>query len=193
MNEDVARTLLASYASLDDSASWGAHSVAVARTAGVIAEALRAAGMDVDPALARTGGLLHDIGRSVTHSPAHCLEGQRLLLARGEPVLARFCVAHGFGGVSAQEAALLGWPVADYRPRTWEEKAVTIADGLTHFDRTVYLAERAASVLERYRGRVDAATYELLRAIEPKMRALMAEVEARTGQPTEALVGATRL
>jgi putative nucleotidyltransferase with HDIG domain len=65
MTEADAQRLLASHVPLDD--TWGAHSVAVSQAAGRIAEALQAAGTTVDPALARTGGLLHDIGRSMTH------------------------------------------------------------------------------------------------------------------------------
>jgi putative nucleotidyltransferase with HDIG domain len=158
MTESAALALLAAHTSFDDPASWGAHSLCVSRVAGTLAEALRAAGARVDPALARSGGLLHDIGRSITHAPEHCLEGYRLLLGRGEPVLACFCITHGFGGLTPREAASLGWPVGDYRSHTWEEKAVTIADGLTHFDRAVYLSERVASLLTRYDGRVDAVT-----------------------------------
>ncbi len=109
LSEGEARALLAHYVPLDE--TWGAHSVTVARLAGQIAEALAAAGMPVDPALARTGGLLHDIGRNVTHDGImHCWEGYRMLLAQGQPLLARFCVVHSSGGMTAEEAASVGWP-----------------------------------------------------------------------------------
>jgi uncharacterized protein len=192
LSEDEARALLASYVPLDE--TWGAHSVTVARLAGTIADALAAAGAAVDPALARTGGLLHDIGRSVTHDGImHCWEGYRMLLARGQPTLARFCIAHSSGGMDAQEAASVGLPAADYRPRTWEEKVVTIADGLAHYDRPTYLADRAASVRQRYRDRSNTERYALIERTEGKIRTLMAEVEAVIGQPVEALCGAQPL
>ncbi len=192
MTEDGARELLASCVPLDQ--SWGAHSVTVAHAAGLIAAALHRAGVAVDPALARTGGFLHDIGRSVTHDlNGHSWAGYQLLLEAGEPALARFCTAHQLGGLSPGEAAAIGWPVADCRARTWEEKAVTIADGLAYQDRVVFLADRCADVRERYRGQANPRHYALLIGVEAKIRALMAEVEAVTGQPTEALCGAARL
>jgi uncharacterized protein len=192
MSEDEARALLASYVPLDQ--AWGAHSLAVSRAAGQIAAALVAAGESVDPALARTGGLLHDIGRSVTHDfSGHSWAGRELLLQAGEPLLARFCTAHQLCGLTAEEAVIIGWPADDYRPRTWEEKAVTIADNLAAGGRIVFLADRAREVRDRYRSQIDPATYALLVAVEAKARAMMAEVEAITCIPTEALCGAMRL
>ncbi len=192
MTEDEARTLLASSVPLDQ--AWGAHSVTVARAAGRIAEALAAAGAAVDPARARTGGLLHDIGRGVTHDfAAHAWAGGQLLLAAGQPILARFCTTHQCGGRAPEEAPLVGWPPADYRPRSWEEKAVTIADGLAYGGHVVLLADRCADVRERYHGTIGPAHYALLVGVEAKIRALMAEVEAVTKSPTEASCGAGRL
>lgn len=192
LSEAEARELLAEYIPLDE--TWGAHSVTVSRLAGRIADALAAAGVDVDPALARAGGLVHDIGRDVTHDGIqHCWEGRRMLLARGQPVLARFCVVHSGGGMTAAEAVTVGWPPADYRPTTWEEKAVTIADGLAHYDGVVRLADRCASVRERYRDQSSPARYALIIRTEGKIRAMMAEIEAIIGQPLEALCDARRL
>ncbi len=192
LTEAEARALLASHVALD--AGWGAHSVAVARSAGIIAEALHDAGADVSPSTARIAGLLHDIGRSETHdSIGHLTAGHRLLTARGEPGLARVCLRHGFSGLTPDEATLVGWPRADYRPRTWEERAVTIADALTHGDRTVFLAERLASVLERYQGLLAPDRYALLTGIEPKSREIMAKMEALIGRPIEALCAAKHL
>ena len=192
LSKEDARDLLAQYVPLDE--TWGAHSITVSRLAGQIADALAAAGIDIDPALARTGGLLHDIGRHATHDGImHCWEGYEMLRAQGQPLLARFCVVHSSGGMSAEEAASVGWPRADYRPQTWEEKVVTIADGLTHFDTVVCLADRAASVRERYRERSDTVRYALILRTEAKIRTLMAEVEAIIGQSIEQLCGAKRL
>lgn len=189
---DEARAMLAARVPLGE--TWGAHSETVARVAGMVVDALRAAGERVDPALTRAGGLLHDIGRSITHDgTGHCWEGYQLLLAAGQPVLARFCVTHSYGGMTADEAAGVGWPAADYRPRTWEEKAVTVADGFVHFDRVVRLETRVASVLERYKHMRDPAAYALLRGVLPKNRALIAEIEAVIRQPVEPLVGAEPL
>lgn len=184
--------MLARYIPLDE--TWGAHSVTVSRVAGTIADALRAAGVPIDPTLARTGGLLHDIGRNVTHDGImHCWEGYQMLLVQGQPTLARFCVVHSSGGMDAAEAVSVGWPATDYRPTTWEEKVVTIADGLTHFDDVICLADRAASVRERYRERSNPERYTLILRTEGKIRVLMDEVEAIIGQPIERWCGAKRL
>jgi uncharacterized protein len=192
MTEEEARRLLASFVGLEE--TWGAHSVAVSSAAGTIADALRNAGVAVDPALARVGGLLHDIGRSVTHDfSGHAWAGYELLRNRGFPALARFCTCHQLAGMSPDEATIVGWQAADYRPRSWEEKAVTIADSLAAGDRLVLIADRCADVRERYRGTIPAAHYALLLGVEPKVRALMAEVEAVIGQPVETLCGATPL
>ena len=192
LTEVEARALLASHVTLD--AGWGAHSVAVARSAGIIAEALHDAGADVSPSTARIAGLLHDIGRSETHdSIDHLTAGHRILTALGEPALAQICLCHGFSGLTPAEAPLVGWPRADYRPRIWEERAVTIADALTHGDRTVFLADRLASVLERYQGLLAPERYALLTGIEPKSRAIMAEMEALIGRPVEELCAAEPL
>jgi uncharacterized protein len=192
LSEEAARSLLARYVPLDE--TWGAHSVTVARLAGRIADALAEAGVEIDPALARTGGLLHDIGRSATHDGImHCWEGSQMLLAVGQPVLARFCVVHSGGGMTAEEAVSVGWPPADYRPQSWEEKCVTIADGLAHYDGVVVLADRCASVRERYRDRSSPARYALIIRTEGKIRALVDEVEAVIGQPVEQLCAAQPL
>ena len=189
---DEARALL--WSRVPAGESWGAHSETVARTAGTLADALYAAGAPVNATLARAGGLLHDIGRSITHhGTGHCWEGYQLLRAMGQPTLARFCVTHSYGGMTPAEAVSVGWPAADYRPRTWEEKTVTVADGLTHFDRVVFLDERVASVMERYRHSEGTADYALLTDIAAKNRALMAAIEAVIGQPIEPLVGAAHL
>ncbi len=190
--EAEARSLL--WSLVPPGEQWGAHSETVARLAGMIADALATAGEPVNPALARTGGLVHDIGRSITHhGTGHCWEGYQLLNARDQPVLARFCVTHSYEGINPDEAVLVGWPRADYRPQTWEEKAVAIGDALTHGDRVVFVAERVASVLARYRDHSTPAEYALLVAIEPKARILMTEVAAIIGQEVETLCGAASL
>jgi putative nucleotidyltransferase with HDIG domain len=192
LSEAEARALLVSYVPLDE--TWGAHSSTVARLAGQIADALAAAGVAIDPALARTGGLIHDIGRSVTHDGImHCWEGYQMLLAQGQPTLARFCITHSSGGMTAAEAASVDLPAADYRPRTWEEKVVTIADGFAHYDDVIRLADRTASVRARYRDRSTPERYALIERTEGKVRALMDEVEAIIGRSVEDLCGAQSL
>ena len=70
---------------------------------------------------------------------------------------------------------------------------MTIADGFAHYDRVICLADRCASVRERYRDRSSPARYALILGPKAKIRALMAEVETIIGQPVEQLCGAQRL
>ena len=189
LNEAEARRLLASLVPLD--ASWGAHSVAVAEIAGRLATELANVGIPVDFGVTRAGGLLHDVGRSCTHDlNGHAWAGYELLIQHGHSALAQFCLVHHHGGLTSAEARSIGWPQADYRPATWEQKVVTIADGLTTHDRVVGLAARCADARMRYRDRVDPTTYRLIVGVEPKIRALMREVERHIGWPLDSQYGA---
>jgi len=113
------------------------------RVAGVAMDmARRAMGRDlgVDLWLVETGSLLHDIGRSRTHSIRHGVEGGSILrdtpvcreMFTGEDVesLARVCERHIGGGIPANRAGEAGLPPGDYVPRTLEEKIITHADNL---------------------------------------------------------------
>ncbi|RJS85299.1 hypothetical protein CW706_01785, partial [Candidatus Bathyarchaeota archaeon] len=49
----------------------------------------------------------------------------------------RIIKRHIGGGITAEEAVKLGWPVEDYLPETIEEKIVTYADKLIEGERVV--------------------------------------------------------
>ncbi|VVB74259.1 HD domain protein [Candidatus Tiddalikarchaeum anstoanum] len=83
----------------------------------------------VDVELCTIGGLLHDIGRSKTHSITHGVEGAKLLEAY--PNLARIAKTHTGAGIDKAEAKKLGLPPGDYIPRTVEEKIVCYSDKLS--------------------------------------------------------------
>lgn len=113
-----------------------AHVEAVAVLAERVAEALRAKGHPVDVDLVRAGALLHDIGRSKTHSIRHASMGADLLRRRGLPEPLVLCVErHTGGGIDRKEARPLGLPVRDYNPRSLEEKIVCHTDNLFDGDR----------------------------------------------------------
>ncbi len=104
-----------------------AHCIAVAELVEELAE--RIPGVDVELAVA--GALLHDIGRSVTHTPAHGYEGARLLRSLGvDERIARIAERHVGAGITADEAPELGLPPKDFLPETREEKLVAYADNL---------------------------------------------------------------
>ena len=114
------------------------HCKAVAKIATKIALKCREKGVPVDLELIRIGALLHDLGRSKTHSIHHPIVGAKIAEEYGLPeVIIRIIKRHIGGGLTAQEAAELGWPVENYLPETLEEKIVTYADKLIDGDKVV--------------------------------------------------------
>jgi uncharacterized protein len=106
-----------------------AHCQAVAALAVELAEQFKAKNYSVDLAIVESGALLHDLGRSKTHSVHHAFEGMKLAQAEGlpEPVV---CIIkrHVGAGVTTEEAQWLGWPKDNYIPQSLEEKIVCYAD-----------------------------------------------------------------
>ncbi len=108
-----------------------AHCKAVAAIAVETAVACRRKGLQVDVRLVETGALLHDIGRSRTHSVNHVVVGAEIAKAEGLPeAVISIVERHVGGGITAAEAETLGWPAGDYFPLTLEEKIVSYADKL---------------------------------------------------------------
>jgi len=114
------------------------HCEAVAQLATEIAEACHENGLDVDLELVQIGALLHDIGRSKTHSVHHSVIGADIAKSIGlpEPIIS-IIKRHVGGGITAKEAKELGWPKDIYTPQTLEEKIVSYADKLIEGSRRV--------------------------------------------------------
>lgn len=86
-------------------------------------------GIDVDLGLVEIGGLLHDVGRSKTHSVDHGPVGGEIARSLGLPQsILHIIERHVGGGIPSDEARRLGWMAKDYLPETWEEKIVCYAD-----------------------------------------------------------------
>jgi uncharacterized protein len=117
-----------------------AHCKAVSALAVNFAEACKNNGQDVDVELVEVGALLHDIGRSKTHGINHSIVGVEIAqsLDLPEPII-DIIGRHMGGGITAEEAKELGWPVQDYLPTTLEEKLVTYADKLIEGHKVVPL------------------------------------------------------
>lgn len=108
------------------------HAKAVAALAVKIAESRRKRGLEVDVKLVEVGALLHDIGRSNTHSVDHVIAGVEIARSLELPdSVVSIIERHAGSGISKGEAKKLGWPVKDYVPQTLEERIVTYADKLT--------------------------------------------------------------
>lgn len=88
-------------------------------------------GLNVDVKLVEAGALLHDIGRSRTHTINHLIEGVKIAESASLPnSVVSIIKRHVGGGVTPEEAAKLGWPKDDYVPVSLEEKIVCYADKL---------------------------------------------------------------
>ncbi|MFQ6073815.1 MAG: HDIG domain-containing metalloprotein [Candidatus Bathyarchaeia archaeon] len=107
------------------------HAKSVAALAVEIAKACQKKGLKVNLRLVEIGALLHDIGRSKTHSVNHVLAGVEIAKSLGLPDgVVSIVERHAGSGIPKDEAQKLGWPVKDYVPLTLEEKIVTYADKL---------------------------------------------------------------
>jgi len=114
------------------------HCETVAELAVEIAETCREKGFDVDLELVEIGALLHDIGRSKTHSVHHAIIGATIAKSLGLPEQVQAIIKrHVGGGITAREAEKLGWPKDIYIPQTLKEKIVSYADKLIEGSRRV--------------------------------------------------------
>jgi uncharacterized protein len=107
------------------------HCIAVAELALETASKLEKKGLKINIELVEAGALLHDLGRSKTHTVDHAVAGAEIAQSAGlpEPVI-RIIKRHVGGGITAKEAQKFGWPKDVYVPLTLEEKIVSYADKL---------------------------------------------------------------
>ncbi|MDD4132353.1 MAG: HDIG domain-containing protein [Methanocorpusculum sp.] len=118
--------------------------------AGVVAHCKKVAGVSaryggksIDKDLIHAGSLMHDIGRSVTHSIRHAGIGAdicRKLNVSSE--ITDIVERHTGAGLSEDEAVLLGLPPKPAIPETLEEKIVAHADNLVKGTREISIYER---------------------------------------------------
>jgi uncharacterized protein len=107
------------------------HCEAVSELAKETAEICQKKGLKVNLELVEIGALLHDIGRSKTHSVHHAVDGSKIAKKAGLPnSVVAIIERHVGGGITAVEAEELGWPRGIYVPLTLEEKIVSYADKL---------------------------------------------------------------
>jgi uncharacterized protein len=107
------------------------HCQAVASLALDLSKQLEAKNYKVNFELVKAGALLHDLGRSQTHSVNHGVVGAKLAEAEGLPAEVVYIIKRHVGaGITNQEAENFGWPKDNYIPTTLEEKIVCYADKL---------------------------------------------------------------
>ncbi|MFA6333549.1 MAG: HDIG domain-containing metalloprotein [Methanoregula sp.] len=120
---------------------------------------------DADFTLVETGAMLHDIGRSITHTIQHAQAGADLLRSMGFPEeIARIVECHTGAGLTADECTGLGLEARDCMPKTIEEKIVAHADNLMAGTRLMTIdecLEKAAHLPEEARRRMAELSQEV--------------------------------
>jgi uncharacterized protein len=107
------------------------HCMAVTELALETASILKEKGFEIDIELVAIGALLHDIGRSKTHTVHHAVVGAEIAKSAGLPdSVVSIIKRHVGGGIVDSEAEKLGWPKDVYVPTSLEEKIVAYADKL---------------------------------------------------------------
>jgi uncharacterized protein len=107
------------------------HCIAVSNLALITAKTIQDKGINVDIHLVEVGAILHDVGRSVTHTVDHAVEGAKIAKKADLPEsIISIIKRHVGGGITQNEARKLGWKNDSYIPLTNEEKIVSYADKL---------------------------------------------------------------
>ena len=150
------------------------HCEAVADLAVEMAENCKAKGLDVDLKLVEIGALLHDVGRSRTHSVHHAVKGAEIAESLHLPKsVVSIIKRHVGGGITSSEAERLGWPRDIYIPQTLEEKIVSYADKLIEGSRRVPI-ERT---IENFSEMLPSSAVERIRRLHMEIVALIGDCE----------------
>ncbi|KJR43823.1 HD-like protein [Candidatus Magnetoovum chiemensis] len=105
------------------------HSIKVHELALKIAKNVN---ISVDVELIAQGAIYHDIGRSISHSINHAVEGVKIAKKLGlDEGIINIIERHIGSALTKEDAKSLGLPIKDYLPLTPEEKIVSYADNLT--------------------------------------------------------------
>lgn len=110
-----------------------------------------AAKADCDRDLVEAGSLLHDIGRTKSHSLDHALIGAEILRKEGvDERIVRIVERHLGAGLTPEEAQKLGLPPGNYVPETLEEKIVCHADNLIGSTERVSIQDTIRSARKKW-------------------------------------------
>ncbi len=150
------------------------HVEAVSELAVEIAQTLKKRGLNVDVGLVEIGALMHDIGRSKTHSVHHAVVGAEIAKSLDMPEsIVLIIQRHVGGGITAGESRKLGWPRGIYVPQTLEEKIVSYADKLIEGSRRVPIEK----TIEAFSKELPPAAAERIRKLHAEMQKLIGDCE----------------
>lgn len=147
------------------------HCEAVAHCALVVARALNEKGYDLDLALIRAAGLLHDVARV---EPDHQTAGAALLLRLGYPEVAGIIEVHMTYPAFS--------PVAQFN----EKDLVCLGDRLCKFDEYVGLEERMAYIMGKFKDNEEAI--RTINANKKRVAATMEELRQVIGMTVDELM-----
>lgn len=149
------------------------HSEKVADKAMEISRKVKKAKVDMN--LIEIGALLHDVGRTKTHSFKHALIGGKILKERGfSEKLSRICETHILGGLDKEDAKEVGLPEKDYLPLTLEEKIICLADKHMAGTREVSINERFNIWFRKYgRSKILLKSKKRIEKIQLEIEELM--------------------
>lgn len=147
-----------------------AHCEGVAKLAKETAQICQKKGIKVDVELVELGALLHDIGRSKTHTVDHAVVGAEIAKTRGLPEeIITIIKRHVGGGITDEEAEELGWPKDNYSPVTLEEKIISFADKLVETFERVPIEVTVNKLLEEKRFTAAERVMKLHREIKSRI------------------------
>jgi len=154
------------------------HCIAVSECAVEIAKEIsKKKNIVIDLNLVEIGGLLHDLGRSKTHSIEHGIAGAEILRNLTNDLnlssdaqnfiekLARICERHIGAGIDKDEAMILGLGEKDYLPETIEEKIIAHADNLIDDDKVAGMKQTVEN-FERKLGKGHKAVKRIIKLNE---------------------------
>jgi uncharacterized protein len=154
------------------------HCRTVSKLAVHIAKILQKKGYKVDVELVEIGALLHDIGRSETHSVDHAIAGARIAENYALPrSVVRIIERHVGAGIPQNEAEKLGWPKKSYLPETLEERIVNYADKLVEGTHRVSI-ERTIADFSRKMGKTHPGI-ERLKTLDKEFRSMLGESQCK--------------
>ncbi len=120
--------------------------------------------------LVEAGAMLHDLGRSKTHTVDHSLLGAQIAETLGLPSpIVNIIKRHVGAGITDEEARWLGWPQDVYVPQTLEEKVVSYADKLVDQSKQIPIEVE----IERLRAEHKDEAAERVRKLHEQITSLL--------------------
>jgi uncharacterized protein len=146
------------------------HCLAVTDVALEFAGRLQKKGLKIDRQLVEAGALLHDLGRSKTHTVDHAVVGAQMAKSLGLPEsVVKIIKRHVGAGITADEARQMGWPEDVYVPQSLEEKVVSYADKLVDQSGRIPIARE----FERLQNENKSDAAERVRKLNKEMMSLL--------------------